>query len=234
MRTVIIPTVNEEENVGRLIPMIFRYLGEEKTSVIVVDDCSVDSTCKVVENLGNDFNVDLVSRDHKLGISSAIRQGAAKANEGYVAVMDADFSHHPRHLPALFKKLDEGYDVVIGSRYIDGGGVIGWPGHRVAISKGATAIARALFKLPVRDPMSGFAAVRSRDILTSSIENPGSKFVLEIVLHNSNLRYAEVPIKFENRKLGESKMSVKLMLLYLAMVGRAYLKRNGKFKRLLS
>ncbi len=233
MRTVIIPTVNEEANIGRLIPLIFRYLGEENTSVLVVDDSSTDDTCSVVRDLGKEYDVHLLSRSHRLGISSAIRQGAEKANKGHVAVMDADFSHHPRHLPAMFEKLNEGYDVVVGSRYIPGGGVTGWPGYRFAISRGATAIAKAFFKMPVKDPLSGFVAVRSSDVLANNIRNPGSKFMLEVIISNNDLRFAEIPINFLNRRRGESKMSVKLMLFYLAMVGRAFLKKNGKMKRFL-
>ncbi|NHI82939.1 MAG: polyprenol monophosphomannose synthase [Candidatus Thorarchaeota archaeon] len=223
MRTIIIPTVNEAANVGRLIPLIFRYIGEDNTSVLVVDDNSTDGTIDVVERLSEQYDVHLLERGHKLGISSAVQQGAVRANKGHVAVMDADFSHHPKYLPLLFEKLDEGYDVVIGSRYILGGGVKGWPAYRVVMSKGATAIAKALFRMPVKDPMSGFVAVRSSDILIESIKNPGSKFVLEVIIGNCSLRYAEIPINFENRRRGESKMSIQLMLFYLAMVGRAFL-----------
>ncbi|NHJ13775.1 MAG: polyprenol monophosphomannose synthase [Candidatus Thorarchaeota archaeon] len=233
MRTIIIPTVNEAANVGRLIPLIFEYVGEDSTSVIIVDDSSTDGTIDVVRELSDQYDVHLLERSHRLGISSAVQQGAMKANEGHVAVMDADFSHHPKYLPLLFNKLDEGYDVVIGSRYIPGGGVSGWPVHRVVISRGATAIAKALFRIPVKDPMSGFIAVRSSDILADSIKNPGSKFVLEVLIGNNSLRYAEIPINFENRRRGESKMSIQLMLFYLALVGRAFLRQNGRIRKIL-
>ncbi|MFW9846839.1 MAG: glycosyltransferase [Candidatus Thorarchaeota archaeon] len=228
MKTVIIPTLNEEANIGRLIPQIYNYLGEEKVVVVVVDDESSDNTCGVVEKLNGNYNIRLLERKGVRGISSAVHFAAKKAGNGHVAVMDADFSHHPKHLPELFKKVGQGYDIAIGSRYVDGGGVNGWPGYRLFLSLGATVIAKALFRFPVRDPMSGYAAFKSSQLLIDGIGSSESKFLIDILATIKNLRVAEIPIVFNNRKLGLSKLNIVTILGYLNQVLTRYFARDGR------
>jgi dolichol-phosphate mannosyltransferase len=223
VRTVIIPTYNEEENIGKLIESIFQYLDDEKLEIIVVDDDSTDNTQQIVRNLRTKYNnVRLIVRTKERGLSTAVRRGAQEAHEGFVVVMDADFSHHPRFLSDMFAKLEEGYDVVVGSRYIAGGKVRGWPGSRIAVSKVATLLARTLLQLPVKDPVSGFVGCKSSRILAQSIEHAEYKFLVETLAKNRNLRVTEVPIVFQDRLWGESKLDQTTILLYIQLVFRLF------------
>jgi dolichol-phosphate mannosyltransferase len=225
LRTVIIPTYNEEENIGKLIESIFHYLDEENFEVIVVDDDSTDNTQQIVRDLGTEYSqVRLIVRRKERGLSTAVRRGAEEAHEGFVVVMDADFSHHPRFLPDMFAKLEEGYDVVVGSRYTAGGKVRGWPGSRIAVSRIATFLARVLLRVPVKDPMSGFVGCSSPNILVKSIEHAEYKFLVELLAKNRNLRVEEVPILFKDRIYGESKLGGTTILLYLQLLLRLILR----------
>ncbi|MHA2135619.1 MAG: polyprenol monophosphomannose synthase [Candidatus Thorarchaeota archaeon] len=221
MRTVIVPTLNEEENIEPLVRSIFQHLGNDGVSVIIVDDNSSDGTHDSVRRLTEEYDgLRMIIRTDERGLASAVREGARWANDGPVAVMDADLSHDPRFLRRLFEKLEEGYDVVVGSRYIKGGKIVGWPGSRMAISKGATKIAKILLRVPITDPMSGFVACRSNEFLTSEIEHADFKFLLELLTRNRKLRVAEVPIVFLDRRRGKSKLDENTILLFLGLVFR--------------
>ncbi|MBD3158889.1 MAG: glycosyltransferase [Candidatus Lokiarchaeota archaeon] len=223
LRTVIIPTYNEEENIGKLIESIYRYLDEENLEVIVVDDDSTDNTQEIVRNLTTKYdNVRLIVRTKERGLSTAVRRGAKEAHEGPVVVMDADFSHHPRFLSDMFATLEAGYDVVVGSRYTTGGKVRGWPGSRIAVSKVATLLARTLLRISVKDPVSGFVGCKSPQILARSIEHAEYKFLVETLAKNRNLRATEVPIVFQDRLWGESKLDQTTILLYIQLVFRLF------------
>jgi len=218
MKTVIVPTLNEEENIGCLIRLIYEHMGQEEVSVVVVDDESTDKTREVVRGLRSEYNVRLLVRRGCRGLASAVRFAARVAGNGPVAVMDADLSHDPRYLPLLFEKIEEGYDVAIGSRYLDGNKVTAWPGHRVMLSKSANTIATALLGIRVTDPMSGFVALKSGDILVNGIRRSDYKFLLEILATDEKLRVAEVPIEFRDRKYGKSKLTRSTALKYLNQV----------------
>jgi dolichol-phosphate mannosyltransferase len=223
MKTVIIPTLNEEANIGRLIPAIYKYLGEENVSVVVVDDASKDRTCEVVEKLSEEYSITLLERKGQRGISSAVLYASKKAGNGHIAVMDADLSHHPRHLPLLFNKIGIGYDIAVGSRYVPGGGVDGWPSYRLFLSLGATFLAKILFRFPVSDPMSGYAAFKSSQLLIDGIQDSESKFLLDVLATIGNLKVVEIPITFRNRKLGASKLTGVTLYGYLSQVLARYL-----------
>jgi dolichol-phosphate mannosyltransferase len=219
MKTVIIPTLNEEENIGSLIESIFQNLGSDDVQIIIVDDNSKDGTHSVIRDLQSRYTgIKLIIRTKKRGLSSAIRDGAKHVTEGPVVVMDADLSHNPIYLNSIFEQLAKGYDVVVGSRYTHGGGTEGWPGRRIAMSKIATMIGRLLLRIKIRDPMSGFVGVRSKDILIHGFESANYKFLIETLARNRNLRATEVPIIFRDREYGESKLGAKTILLYLALV----------------
>ncbi|MFW9803322.1 MAG: polyprenol monophosphomannose synthase [Candidatus Thorarchaeota archaeon] len=228
MKTVIIPTLNEEENIGRLIPAIYDYLGEKGVTVVVVDDASEDRTCEVAEKLGEEYSIKLLERRGQRGISSAVRWASEKAGNGHVAVMDADWSHHPMYLPMLFKKIELGYDIVVGSRYVSGGGVDGWPSYRHFLSLGATVLAKALFRFPIRDPMSGYAAFKSSQLLIDGIADSESKFLIDVLASNNHLRIVEIPIVFRNRKLGSSKLTGVTLIGYLNQILSQYLQRKKR------
>ena len=221
MRTVIIPTLNEEENIERLIRSIFHHIGTDDMSIIVADDDSKDRTHAIVRELRKEFlNLHLLVRRNARGISGAVKLAASKVREGPVAVMDADFSHDPQFLVPMFQNLDKGYDIVIGSRYIPGGKSVGWPGSRIAISKVATLIARILCQLRIKDPMSGFVGCSNKEILEDGIESSNMKFVLEIVIKNRSSHVKEIPITFADRTRGQSKLGTLSVLKYLLLVIR--------------
>jgi dolichol-phosphate mannosyltransferase len=219
MKTVIIPTLNEAENIGILVPLIIKHLGQNDVQIFIVDDNSSDGTHKVVRNLQSKYSgVKLFIRTKERGLSSAIRYGAKHVIDGPIVVMDADLSHNPRYLNSILDQLAKGYDVVVGSRYIDGGGCEGWPGQRIAMSRFATMIGRLLLRIKIHDPMSGFVGVKSKEILTDGFSDADYKFLVEILARHRNLRVTEVPIVFRDRTYGKSKLGAKTILLYLALV----------------
>ena len=220
-QTVIIPTLNEEENIGRIIRLIFTHLGSTNVQIIVVDDNSTDNTHSVIRSLQTQYKgLKLIIRTNKRGLSSAVQDGAKQIDAGPVVVMDADLSHNPIYLKPIFEQLSRGYDVVVGSRYITDGGIEGWTGMRIAMSKIASLIGRISLRIKIHDPMSGFVGVRSKDILVSGFSDADYKFLIEILARNRNLRVTEVPIVFRDRMRGKSKLGAKTIFLYLMLVFR--------------
>ena len=221
MRTVIVPTLNEEDNIERLVRSIFRVLGTGDTHVLIVDDDSTDRTHEVVSELCNEFpGLHMIVRKGERGLGSAVRLGASHYGQSQVVVMDADLSHNPKYLSSMFDKLEQGFDVVVGSRYVPKGDIVGWPGSRIAISKVATAMARAVFRIPVSDPMSGFVGCRSGRLLEEGFDHADFKFLLEMLVKNRSLRVAEVPIVFHDRAKGTSKLGAITIALYIGLVLR--------------
>lgn len=215
---VVVPTYNERENVERLAQEILGALSG--ASVLVVDDASPDGTGEVVHRLARqDARVSLLPRPGKLGLGSAYLAGFRAAMEGgYEAVvtMDADFSHDPRHLPALLEGLRD-RDVMIGSRYVRGGGIRNWGLLRRILSAGANGLSRLLLRLPARDATSGFRAYRCealRRLDLLSIRSSGYAFLEEVLFlcHRAGLRIGETPILFVDRRAGRSKISRKEIL----------------------
>ncbi len=225
-RLVVIPTYNEAANVLRVIDEV-RAVAPE-VEILVVDDSSPDGTGTLVEThpaYGDD--VHLLSRPSRGGIGAAYRAGFGWAFEhGYdeIAQMDADLSHPPDRLPALFSALKEA-DVAVGSRYVSGGGVRHWGWHRRAISRGGNLYVRALLGTPVHDTTAGYkafraGALRAIDVLDS--ESNGYSFQIENTWRASRrgLRILEVPIIFTDRTAGQSKMSGSIAREALALVLR--------------
>ncbi len=215
------PTLNEEDNIERLVRLIFKALGTEDTRVLIVDDDSTDRTHEVVSELCNEFpGLHMIVRKGERGLGSAVRLGASHYRQSQVVVMDADLSHNPKYLPSMFDKLEQGFDVVVGSRYVPKGDIVGWPGSRIAISKVATAMARAVFRVPVSDPMSGFVGCRSGQLLEEGFDLADFKFLLEMLVKNRSLRVSEVPIVFHDRAKGISKLGAITIALYIGLVLR--------------
>ncbi len=215
------PTLNEEDNIERLVRSIFRVLGTGDTHVLIVDDDSTDRTHEVVSELCNEFpGLHMIVRKGERGLGSAVRLGASHYRQSQVVVMDADLSHNPKYLPSMFDKLEQGFDVVVGSRYVPKGDIVGWPGSRIAISKVATAMARAVFRVPVSDPMSGFVGCRSGQLLEEGFDHADFKFLLEMLAKNRSLRVTEVPIVFRDRAKGTSKLGAITIALYIGLVLR--------------
>lgn len=210
---VIVPTYNEAENIERLVAEILAQNGP--FDVLVVDDNSPDGTGRLVDALAaQDARVHALHRPAKLGLGTAYLAGfrfALERGYAYALTMDADFSHNPRYLPALLG-LMERYDVAIGSRYVPGGGATGCSWGRVLLSRGANALARWMLGLEVHDCTAGFRCYRAevlRTIGLESIFSDGYSFLVEMVTRcaRRNFTIGELPILFENRRLGASKIS---------------------------
>jgi dolichol-phosphate mannosyltransferase len=205
--TVLIPTLNEVENIDLLMERILSATKGQafRIEIMVVDGGSKDGTQAKVNHWRQRAPVRLVESDGKGGLSGDILQGAAMAQTDVVVVMDADLSHPPEALPSLIRPvLDGTHDMAIGSRYIPGGRIPGWPWSRRMVSKTATLLAWPL--VSISDPMSGFFAVRRERLLSLGKEATGFKIALEIAARgDDSLRVIEVPITFIDRKHGTSK-----------------------------
>jgi len=213
--TVIVPTYNERENIEALVTQLLAL--PTGVRVIVVDDNSPDGTGAIADRLAmeNDGRVGVIHRAGKLGLGTAYIAGFKRAlAEGadLICTMDADFSHNPCYVPALVDKIGQGYDLVIGSRYVRGGGSSGCTFDRKLLSWGANAFARTMLGLRAHDTTAGFRCYR-RAVLAEmdldGIKASGYSFLIEMLcgVQRRGWRVGEVPIIFENRRLGASKVS---------------------------
>jgi dolichol-phosphate mannosyltransferase len=216
---VVLPTFNEAGNLPGLVAAVLEAV--PRAHVLVVDDASPDGTGAWVEaEAAREPRLHLLAREGKLGLGSAYRAGWAWGLErGHdpLVTMDADWSHHPRHLPALLGLLEGGADLGIGSRYVAGGGVRNWGLHRRVLSRGANLVSRLLLRLPARDATAGFRAYRAtclRAMQPDAIRADGYSFLEESLwrVHRAGLRVAETPIVFEERRHGRSKIDRKEIL----------------------
>lgn len=215
-KVVIIPTYNEKENVVAIIRAVLALEGDYH--VLIIDDGSPDGTADLVRQqvAAQPEKVFLEERQGKLGLGTAYIHGfkwAINRNYDYIFEMDADFSHPPTDLPRLFAACyDDGADVAVGSRYVTGGGVKNWPTNRILLSRGASIYTRLITFLPVEDTTAGFVCYK-RKVLQAidldKIQFVGYAFQIEMKFAAWTLGFKikEVPIVFEDRKLGESKMS---------------------------
>ena len=209
---VVLPTYNEKENLERVVAGV-RRLGHD---VMVVDDASPDGTGEIADRLAAaDGGVRVMHRDRKLGIGSAyedaFRVGLSEGTQLFVE-MDADGSHRAQDLGAIVDAARGCGGLAIGSRYIRGGRIIGWPGHRLLLSSGANIYTRTLLGLRIRDCTSGFRCY-TRALLSAikldDVVSQGYSFQIEMVHRTVRLGYpvVEVPIQFEDRIAGASKVS---------------------------
>jgi dolichol-phosphate mannosyltransferase len=230
---VTLPTFNESENIGRLIDSLLALRPD--LEVLVIDDDSPDGTWRVVaERAESDPRVHLLHRTHERGRGSAGRDGfrwAAENGAERVVEMDADFSHHPRYISDMVRVMDEdGADVVIGSRLIEGGGEVGRGWSRRAITKMANFYIRTVLWLRVRDCTSGYRLFRGdllRRIPWDRVRSTGPEIVQEVLLfaRGRGAKMAEVPILFEDRAAGESTFNTKIMVRSLWSVVRFRFRR---------
>lgn len=215
-KLVIIPTYNEKENISNILQAIFDL--HENFHVLVIDDGSPDDTAGIVRRLMDKYpqQLFLEERSGKLGLGTAYIHGfkwALVRNYEYVFEMDADFSHNPADLTRLYNACKvEGADLAIGSRYVKGGGVVNWPGNRIALSKGASLYTRMLTWMPVKDPTAGFMCYRKEVLDTINLDEirfTGYAFQIEMKFAAWKLGFKikEVPIIFQDRTQGISKMN---------------------------
>ncbi|MDX1642963.1 MAG: polyprenol monophosphomannose synthase [Thermoanaerobaculia bacterium] len=222
--SVIVPTYREADNLPQLIPRITESLGEAEPrfEILVVDDSSPDRTQEVCRELSRRYPLRLVLRRNERGLSEAVLRGFEEARGEVFVVMDADLSHPPERIPALLEALEQGADFALGSRYVAGGGIEqGWGSLRSVNSVIATALARPLTS--VRDPMSGFFALRRETVEKAVRLDPvGYKIALELIVRCDCRAVVEVPILFGTRRHGESKLDLRQRWLYLRHLGRLY------------
>jgi dolichol-phosphate mannosyltransferase len=194
--------------------------------------------CWKCEDLNDtDYLIKVISRADKYGLMSAILQGIQDSSGEYILVMDADLSHSPEVIPMMIDEIQNSdYDIIIGSRYIKGGSIIGWPFRRRVISIGATKIAQYGLKIKVKDPMSGFFICKRHVLRNIDINTAGYKILLELLVKKPGINAKEIPYSFVNRKLGKSKMDLSVIIDYLKAVWILYRyehtsKQASKIKR---
>ncbi|MGQ0614771.1 MAG: glycosyltransferase [Planctomycetaceae bacterium] len=223
--SVIVPTYKEAENLPLLVRRLAGCLEEAAipAEILVVDDDSPDDTAKVCAALAREFPLRLEVRRHERGLSSAVLHGMRLATGDRFVVMDADLSHPPEVLPALVKALDDpAIDFVIGSRYVEGGTTgEGWGLFRRLNSRVATLLARPL--TAAKDPLSGFFALRRETFLRCAELDPvGYKIGLELLVKGRCRGLREIPIRFERRLHGKSKLGLREQVDYLRHLRRLF------------
>jgi dolichol-phosphate mannosyltransferase len=215
---VCLPTYDEAENLRPMVAAILAAVPQ--VDVLVVDDNSPDGTGRIADELAAaDPRVHVLHRAGKEGLGRAYLAAFAWAlarDYGLVLEMDCDFSHDPRYLPRMLAAAEEA-DLVLGSRYVDGGGTVNWGLGRKIISRGGSLYARTILGLRVRDLTGGFKCFR-REVLEAidlpTVECSGYAFQIELTWRavRRGFRVVEVPIVFEDRRVGQSKMSRRILL----------------------
>ena len=231
---VVIPTYNERENIELLVEEIMAL--DLATEIIIVDDNSPDGTGELADELAAQHStIRVIHRPGKMGLGTAHIAGMKAAVAGgtaYILTMDADFSHHPRYIPDLLSALTC-FDVVIGSRYTDGGGSLRCTAPRKALSRGANLFARTVLSLDAGDATAGFRGYRRavlESIALDEVVSNGYSFLIEMLYRCQRQRWhiGEVPIVFENRQRGASKISKTEILRAMQTVGRLGWERLGE------
>lgn len=214
---ILIPTLNEKENLKDLLPGIFGLM--PNISVLVVDDNSFDGTQELLKSMKNDFaNLFILERKNNFGYGLSSMEGFRwifETSFDYLVTMDADFSHDFNEIPALLEKL-ENFDVAIGSRYVKNGGIKNWNFFRRILSRFANLYVKIILNLPVVDATTGFNAYRVsslKKINLNKINSNGYAFLVELKyrLFKAGTMFIEHPIMFNERREGKSKMSGKII-----------------------
>lgn len=223
---IAIPTYNERENVARIAEVILQHTPQSE--ILFVDDNSPDGTGKIIEHMSaDDPRIHALHRENKQGLGRAYVDAfkwALQRDYQYIFEMDADFSHDPSEIPR-FLEAARSADVVLGSRYIGGIRVINWPLNRLMLSRAAGIYVRLITGMPFTDPTSGYKCYRRavlEEIPLDRISSNGYAFQIETIHYAWRLgfRVVEIPIVFEERRAGSSKMSRSIVLEALWMVWR--------------
>ncbi len=214
---VVLPTYNEADNLAPIVEQVLPY----GLDILVVDDGSPDGTGELAEQLRSRHNgrVDVLHRPSKLGLGTAYVAGfqrALAAGYDYVLEMDCDFSHDPKYVPAFLERIQTA-DLVLGSRYVSGGGTVNWNVFRRLISRSGSLYSRLMLRLPYHDLTGGFKCFR-REVLEQigldGVRSNGYAFQIELTYraHRRGFRIVELPILFHERRVGSSKMSRAIVL----------------------
>jgi dolichol-phosphate mannosyltransferase len=222
---VIVPTYNERENLPAIVAAVHEHL--PVADLLVVDDNSPDGTGRLADELASrDSQVSVLHRAGKQGLGTAyvagFKWGLAKGYE-YLFEMDCDFSHDPKYLPELLAACEREADLVLGSRYVEGGGTVNWGPLRQIISRGGSLYARTILGVPVRDLTGGFKCFRRRvlealDLDTVSAQGYGFQIEMTFRAIKLGFRVLELPIVFVDRRVGQSKMSRGIFVEALTLV----------------
>jgi dolichol-phosphate mannosyltransferase len=222
---VCIPTYNEKDNLEGICRAVLN--ADSRVDILVIDDNSPDGTGMLADALAaKEPRIQVLHRVAKQGLGRAYLHAFRWALDrpySYILEMDADFSHDPKYLPKFLDAAEQGADLVLGSRYVPGGGTVNWGAGRRAISKGGSLYARTILGIPVRDLTGGFKCFR-RKVLESleldQVKSSGYAFQIELTYRaiKKGFRIAEIPIVFEDRRVGQSKMSRTIFVEALTMV----------------
>lgn len=235
---IVIPTYNEKSNIELLITSLAEIISKNNldATIIIVDDNSPDGTADIVKKLQKKHNIELILRKERSGLGKAYIAGFKKAiemNRNFIFSMDADLSHNPKYIPDFLKKMNAGCDIVLGSRYVEGGGN-NWGILRKIVSKGGNTLAKTILGIKANDLTTGYrcyAAESLKKINLDSIKSDGYAFLEEILFLSSRkgLKICETPIYFEDRTMGDSKLRKIEILKFLITIFR--LKKNSILKK---
>ncbi|HUL73389.1 MAG TPA: polyprenol monophosphomannose synthase [Vicinamibacterales bacterium] len=221
--TMVVPTYNERDRLAELTNALFDACAQHRVELelVVVDDNSPDGTGAIADELAKTRRMQVIHRAGKLGLGTAVVAGFAVASSDIVGVMDADFSHPPALVPRMLAVLHAtNADVLVASRYVPGGSTPDWPASRRALSRTACLLARPLS--PIRDAASGFFLIRRSIAAGVEIKAGGFKICLELLVRAWPTRLVEIPYRFDDRELGESKMSMREAAGYLVQLKDLY------------
>lgn len=221
--TIVVPTYNERDRLRELASALFSICADHglRLELVIVDDNSPDGTGAIADELARTLNVHVIHRSGKLGLATAVVAGFRIASAAIIGVMDADFSHPPKLVPRLVATLrSTGADIVVASRYVPGGSTPNWPLKRRLLSRTACLLARPLS--PIRDAASGFFVIRREVARSVNIKAGGFKICLEILVRGWPRHIVEVPYRFDDRELGDSKMNLREAFGYLVQLRDLY------------
>lgn len=221
--SIIVPTYNEAENLERLVNGIFTSLKDVDFELIIVDDNSPDGTGKIADELASKKkNMKVIHRPRKLGLGTAILDGVAISAGEIIGVIDADLQHPPEILKAMLDKAEEGADIVVASRYVNGGGVEGWSLVRRTISRGALWLSHLFLPQTknVKDTLSGCFLFKKDVIEGATIDVKEFKLLIEILVKGKYGKVVEVPYTFRARAAGKSKLGTRQIFSYVKQLLR--------------
>jgi dolichol-phosphate mannosyltransferase len=222
---VCIPTYNERDNIGPITQAVLA--ADPRVDILVVDDNSPDGTGQLADELAaKDPRVRVLHREKKEGLGRAYLAAfrwALAQGYAFILEMDADFSHDPKYLPTFLDAAEGGADLVLGSRYVEGGGTVNWGVGRKVISRGGSLYARSILGVGIRDLTGGFKCFNRRvleSIDLDEVRSTGYAFQIELTYRTLRKGFTvrEVPIVFEDRRVGHSKMNKKIFVEALGMV----------------
>ena len=232
---IVIPTYNERDGVAAIIDAVRASV--PSAHILIVDDNSPDGTGQIADEIASrDLQVRVKHRPGKQGLGPAYLDAFQQAlQEGWrrVVQMDADFSHNPKDIPRLLGALDAGAGLVIGSRYVPGGGTVNWGLRRRLVSRGGSLYARTILAVKIRDLTGGFKAWTADTLRAVSLDDVGAKgygFQIEMTYRalGAGARVVEIPIQFVDRRIGQSKMSGTIFAEALTIVWRLRSRRVGR------